>query len=276
MPEKLPIENIEEKPPIQEINQENKESSLAKISERNLGEQEKGRIEKLMEKIGDYKRAIAFTTAMGALSSGIEAVKPYEAYAEFQKQGQKIESVKTEAIKVNESKEIKNKDGRDIHYYDGEAYITVGETEEKNGEKIKVNMMSIKVKDKGSLATKEDDNSYSSSFTRYSDGKEEFIFSDTNFDIKRSIDKNPYREVLGVTSKMLKSGNTELARQAMKNSVDAVYLETLILKALKDIGKSEAPEYKYYENQLKRAINGIKERYGDDAIHEEMFDKLIK
>lgn len=258
------MENAEEKSFVQETALENKEN-------------EKGRIEKLMEKISDYKRAIAFTTAIGALGAGIEAVKPGEAYAEFQKQGQKIESVKTEGMKINESKEIKNKDGRDTHYYDGEAYITVGETEEKTGEKIKVNMMSITLKDKGeSRIKKDDDNIYSVKFTRYSDGKDEFIYSSVDFLTQSPINNNPYREVLGVTKKMLKNGNFELAREVLKNSVDGVYLETLLLKALKDIGKNETPEYRYYENQIKKYINGIKERFGDDAIREEVFDKLME
>lgn len=227
----------------------------------------------LMEKLTEWKRAFAVSMALGAFGVGLEAVKPGEVHAAFQKEGERVESV-IKDTKAGESKEFLSKDGYKVKYKEGEKILDVDSQLE--GDELKVNFINLEADYEGHPDTFEDDVIYLADFMRYStiDGKEHI-----NYQVKvegsSSSIKNPYKEA-AFTEKIRKSVNPALERQRAEIAINWIHDETMILKFLKESGKRGSQEYQHLETNIKKSIEKVKNNFGEDSIREQALDELMR
>ncbi|MEK7147233.1 MAG: hypothetical protein AAB772_03200 [Patescibacteria group bacterium] len=254
--------SLEKSPPAENITRpdEQKEEQKTEIGA------DKNWLEKMQEKISDYKRAIALTAALGSFGAGLEAAKPSEVYAELNKEEEKIEAV----IKKTELKELKkftSKDGYFVKYINGVSVLEI------DGKEYNVNLTNIEVQDAGDPNIKGDEKFYQAKFTN--SDKKEMIESVTFFTTPGKVN-NPYEGQLDLLLEKFKEiKNQSLVKEHFRSDLNEILSRTIILKALGEAGKKSSAEYKVYQEALGRAVEEAKQKYGDDSVREEAFKEIM-
>jgi len=231
----------------------------------------------LLEKFNKWKRAITFTALLGVFGD-LDAITS-KANAESTKDNSRVGSVvagsQEDSLEIKpifkdikKEKKVFTTSEYKIEYLEGETTMVKKEIGDK-----KINFIRIKVRDFFNAL-------YVGDFLRYHEQGEEVIFLQTNVSSGLWKDRLYLTDSMSrgsVPKKMLENPNPNKRFELDKlhSKLDSLSDSTIILKALKDAGKSNIPEYNFLKRDIEKSIEQIKDQYGAEVMAKTL-DELLK